>query len=143
MSAPYRFTRHGRSCRAILALAVVYGVLGLLLIVFDAAPWLIGAVALFTLPALWDLWRNPAAGIVLSDENLEWFTGRLDGNVPLAEIDRIRMDTRWDLSVRVTILTRDGKSLRLPPEALPPHRRMAAELTLRNLHIERHHFTVF
>lgn len=143
MNASYRFTRHGRSRRALLALAAVYGVLGLLLIVFDAAPWLIGGIALFTLPALWDLWRNPAAGIILSDENLEWFSGRLDGNVDLAEIDRIRMDTRWDLSVRVTILTRDGKSLRLPQEALPPHRRMAAELTLRNVQIERHHFTVF
>ena len=79
-----------------------------------AAPWLIGGIALFTLPALWDLWRNPAAGIILSDENLEWFSGRLDGNVALAQIDRIRMDTRWDLSVRVTIMTRNGKSLRLP-----------------------------
>ena len=63
--------------------------------------------------------------------------------VPLSEIDHIRLDTRWDFSVRATVLLTNGKRLRLPYEALPPHRSFEAALQARGIRVERHHFNVF
>lgn len=141
--AEYRFARQGRSPVAAAAIAAWLALLALLVLGLDAAWWLAAVLALPLLPALWDLWRNPAAGLVLDSTALRWFTGGRDASVRLAEIEKIRFDTRWDFSVRVTVLSKDGKRTRLPQECVPPHRAFEAELTARGLVPERHHFTVF
>ncbi|UWQ61454.1 hypothetical protein K3723_11275 [Leisingera caerulea] len=140
---PYSFSRRGRSNTAILATAGWLAALLVLWLVLDAALWLMILLALPALPALLDLIRNPLAGLRISRNRIEWFSGGLTGDADLSEIDRVRFDTRWDLSVRATLVLRNGKRIRLPQEATPPHAEADAEFQKRGLRTERHHFTAF
>lgn len=139
----FAFERHGRSIHAILILACVYAALIFAVVLIDAAWWLMALLALLTLPALRDVIADPAAGLRLDESGLEWFSGRRRGHAALTEIDKILLDTRWDLSVRATLLLHGGKRIRLPQESLPPHRQLEAEASHRGLTVERHHFSVF
>ena len=113
------------------------------LVFFDAAWWLMALLGLCTLPALWEFWQNPGAGLTLCDRQLFWHTGRRSATLALTEIDHMRLDTRWDFSVRATAVLRNGKRVRLPCESLPPHRLLEQACAARGIRVERHHFTVF
>lgn len=139
----YSFTRQGRSPVAIAAAAAWLALLALLVLGLQAAWWLAAVLALPLVPVLIDLWRNPAAGLELDGTALRWFSGSREASVALEDIEKLRFDTRWDFSVRVTVLGKDGKKTRLPQECVPPHRSFEEELTARGLTPERHHFTVF
>ena len=144
MTAPeFSFARRGRSNRAAVALIVTYVLIALAMALFDAAWWLMAIIALFTLPALWDYWRDTTAGLALGDTRLTWYSGARRGQLDLDEIDFMRFDTRWDLSVRVSAVLNSGKRIRLPYESLPPHKTLEQECQARRLRVERHHFTVF
>ncbi len=139
----YRFARHGRTWRlGLILLAIWVAILGAV-IGLDAAPWLMALLGLLTLPALRDFVANTSSGLQIEDGHLHWYSGRRSGHLPLSAIDHIRLDTRWDFSVRATAYLRDGKTVRLPDESLPPHRAFEAELQARDIRIERHHFRVF
>lgn len=140
---PLSYTRHGRSRATLLAILVVWVLLAAVWLLFDAAMWIIGLFALFTLPALFDLIRNPTSRLSLSDLGLSWQTRQQDISLPLSRIKMVRLDTRWDFSVRATIKLTDGQKLRLPQECLPPHRDFEAALNRYGITTERHHFTVF
>jgi hypothetical protein len=139
----FEFTRQGREPRTVVVLILVYSVLLAAIIAIDAAWWLMAALALLTLPALWDLWKDPSAGLRLDRQRLDWHSGRLNGTLVLSEIDYMRFDTRWDFSVRVTAVLNTAKRIRLPDEALPSHRAFEAALDARGIRVERHYFTVF
>lgn len=139
----FRFSRQGRSNRAAVALGCVYAVLALGILRFDAAWWIVALVALFTLPAAWDFWRNPSAGLELDTQRLSWHTGNRKGQLDLAEIDHMRFDTRWDLSVRVAAVLPNKKRVRLPYESLPKPRVLEQEFQARDITVKRHHFTIF
>ncbi len=143
MAATFEFTRQGRTRRTLAIVVSIYAGLAGAVIVIDAAWWLVAALALLTLPALWDLWRNPGAGVRLNDSRLNWHTGRRGGMLNLQEINHMRFDTRWDFSVRVTAVLMGDKQIRLPHEALPPHRTFETELRARHVRVVRHHFTIF
>lgn len=139
----YSFSRRGRSSAAILATGGWLAALLVLWLVLDAALWLVILLALPVLPAIADLVRNPVSGLKVSPNRVEWFTGKLAGHAELDEIDRVRFDTRWDFSVRATLILRSGKRIRLPQEATPPHAEADAAFQARGLRTERHHFTAF
>ncbi|MEY8842203.1 hypothetical protein AB9K41_24490 [Cribrihabitans sp. XS_ASV171] len=141
--APLRFTRRNRSPRNLAIVILWLAALAALGLTFGAAWWLLALLALPVGPLVWDIWADTAAGLELDDRRLRWFTGRREGAVDLAEIERLRFDTRWDFSVRVTLILRDGKRVRLPQEATPPHRSFEADLLARGLRVERHHFATF
>ena len=143
MGEALAFTRHARTPQTVMILIAIYATLLAAIILIDAAWWLMAALALLTLPALWDLWRDSGAGLRLNDTHLDWHTGRRSGRLDLSEIDHMRFDTRWDFSVRVTAVLKDEKRVRLPYEALPPHRALEAAFVARGLRVERHHFTIF
>ena len=113
------------------------------ILLVDAAWWLMAILALTTLPALWDLYADPSAGVHLGKAQLDWNSGRRHGMLDLAEIDHMRFDTGWDFSVRVTAMLRDDKQVRLPYDALPPHRDFETALQAHDIRVERHHFTRF
>lgn len=121
-------------------LIAVWAALLYLLIVLDAAPMIVAILAVFTLPALWDLVRNPLAGIDLSATHLRWFTGPRDAVIALSEIDHIRLDTRLDLSVRASIVLPSGRRIRMPFEATPPHQAFEDALTAQGVTVKRFHF---
>lgn len=143
MAGDLVFERRGRSRGMIIALAVIYAVLIGLWVLVDAAWWLILLLVLPTLPALADLLRDTRAGLRLSQDRLEWQTGKRRGSLWLSEIDHMCFDTRWDFSVRVTARLHGNKQVRLPYESLPPHRNLEAALQARGILVKRRHFTVF
>ncbi|MFY2825930.1 hypothetical protein [Ruegeria sp. MALMAid1280] len=140
---PFTFTRHNQTPRTILILISIYVALVALLVLFDAAWWLVGLLALSTLPALWDVVHGTRAGMTLDHDRIKWFSGNREGEIPLADIDHIRFDTRWDFSVRVSVALTSGKRIRLPDESTPPHNELEVTLQKAGFRVERHHFTVF
>lgn len=140
---PYSFTRHNRSPKAMIMVISVYAGLIALVILFDAVWWIIALLALSTLPALWDIARGTQAGVILDQTTLHWFSGSREAQVDLADIDHVRLDTRWDLSVRVSLVLRSDKRIRLPDESTPSHKEFERVLQQAGLRVERHHFTVF
>lgn len=140
---PLTFTRHNRAPRTIAILICVYGALIALVILFDAAWWLVGLLSLVTLPALWDIAQNTRAGLSLNDNTLSWHSGKRQGQIDLSDVDYFRFDTRWDLSVRVSLVLNTGKRIRLPDESIPPHRAFEDILKQAGFRVDRHHFTIF
>ncbi|CUJ86679.1 hypothetical protein RUE5091_00497 [Ruegeria denitrificans] len=140
---PFTFKRLNRTSRAVVIVMCVYAGLIALVILFDAAWWLVGLLSLPTLPALWDIAQGTQAGLTLDRDVIRWFSGKREAEVVLADIDHVRLDTRWDFSVRTSLVLTTGKRIRLPDEATPPHKTFETALQQAGLRVERHHFTVF
>lgn len=136
----FTYRRAGRSRRGMVVLAAVWAVLLYLLIGLQAAPAVVAVLALFTLPALWDLIRNPLAGVDLDATRLRWFTGPRDAIIALSEVDHIRLDTRLDFSVRASVVLPSGRKIRIPFEATPPHETLETALATQGVTVKRFHF---
>lgn len=142
MTEPFLYTTSGRNRRAMSVLILVWFVLGSMVIVLSASLWIIGILALCTLPLLADIAFNPQSGLRIDGTQIEWFTGKRSGTMPLAEIDKIRIDIRLDQSARVTLIDHDGRKTRLPYVCLPPARRLEAEARARGITVQRHPFSL-
>lgn len=140
---PFEHVHYGRNRKTLVILIGVYVALAVLYLHFDAAPLILGILAGFTLPALWDLYSNRTAGLTLDETSLQWHSGNRGGELALAEIEKVRLDTRLDLSVRASIIPHQGRKIRLPFEATPPHNAFEQALQQRNIKTERHHFNLF
>ncbi len=139
----FTFARNNRAPRTVGVLICVYAALLALVIVFEAAWWLVALLALPTLPALWDVAQNTSAGLSLNESKLKWFTGSREAEIDCADIDYARFDTRWDFSVRVSLVLNSGKRIRLPDESTPHHRDFEQVLQQAGFRVERHHFVAF
>jgi hypothetical protein len=142
-TSDFSFSRESRSPKAIAGVTRSLAVVPGLWQGVDMAGWITLLLLLPALPALYDLGRNPRAGLTLNAASLAWFSGNRSVQIGLGEIDKVRMDTRWDFSVRVTILPLSGRKLVIPHEALPPHRELEDRLQANGVKVERHHFLVF
>ena len=129
-----------RRPRTVLVLLAVWAGLAALWWGLNAAWWIVAALALPTLPALWEVLTDRRAGLRLDDGMLRWHDGARTDHVALAALDHVRMDTRLDLSVRVTLVLRDGRRVRLPQACVPPHRALEATLAGAGVPTRRHHF---
>ena len=137
----YRYESQGRTPKSIAALV------GMLLVIaglefIGTVWWIVTLVALISLPAALDVLLNVRSSLDLDDERLFWKNRSQEVMIPLFEIEKIRFDGRMDLSTRVTIVLRDGRKLRLPYDALPPHKELESELQSRDVRTERNAFTV-
>ena len=139
----FTFSRNNRAPRTVGVLICVYAALLALVMLFEAAWWLVALLALPTLPALWDVAQNTSAGLSLDESKLKWFTGTREAEIDCADIDYIRFDTRWDFSVRVSLVLNSGKRIRLPDESTPHHREFEQVLQQAGFRVERHHFVAF
>ena len=142
MAEALNFERQGRQPRAMLVLACVWAVLAFLYWRFDAAPWIVGLFAAFTLPALWDQIANPMAGMRFTKSHVNWNSGGRTAEILWSQVDHVRLDTRLDLSVRATFALVTGKRVRVPFEATPPVETLATALEARGVRVERHHFSL-
>jgi len=138
---PFTFRRTARNWKTLLAVAGTWAALIVAYTMFDASGWIVGFLGLFTLPAVYDLGRNPTAGLSLGANSLDWHSGRADARLDLSEIDHMRLDTRLDFSVRATAILHSGRKIRLPFECTPPHKGFEAALTDRGVKTQRHHFS--
>lgn len=138
----FHYRRAERSLWTALVVAAVWLALVTAYVVIDASPVILAIVALFTLPALWDLATNPIASLSLTPQALVWQRGKDKVTIPLDTIDHIRLDTRLDLSVRATVVLRSGQRLRIPPDTMPPHRPFEHALHAAGVPTQRHHFSL-
>lgn len=143
MADTFRFQRQGRSRGTLAIVLLIWAALVAAWVWLDAAWPILAALALFTLPALWDVIKNPAAGLTLARTTLDWYSGRHTAQIALAEVATVRLDTRLDFSVRATVILRSGRKIRLPFEATPPHAAFEAALTHHGIRTERHHFSLW
>jgi len=139
---PFTYTASGRNPRTLVILGGVYAALILVYVAFNAAWWIVAFFALTTVPAIWDYHSNRQAGVRLEHGTLSWWSGRGTGEMPLADIDHMRFDTRLDFSVRVSAVTPLKRRIRLPYDALPEHKIFEAACHAHGLRTERHHFSL-
>ncbi len=138
----FTFQSNGRRSSTLIVVVAVWGVLGLAIVIFDAAFWIVAVLGAFTLPAFYDLVRNTKAGMTLDAERVTWFSGRRSAELALDQIRMARLDTRLDLSVRACFVLNTGRKVRVPFEATPPHEQLEAALSARGIKVERHHFSL-
>lgn len=143
MTAPLEHGATGRSLRAFLVLTLVWMVALTLWFVVYASVWVVGALIAVTIPALLDFATGRRAWLRLDDQVLRWGSGKSEGDVVLARIDRVRFETRLDLSVRAKLVLGDGRRITLPQDSLPPHPKLQEALDARDIRTERHHFVLF
>lgn len=128
---PTTFEHHqsGRSVRAVTTLLSLWALLAGLIITINLSPVIAAIVALFTLPALWDIVANPQMRLRLGPSGLGWGRPGNIRTIPLDQISEVRFETRFDLSARATVIRKNGRKLRLPPPALPPRQSFEAALS--------------
>ncbi len=139
---PLDHKNHGRQPATLIVLLLIWSVLFAAYMLLDAAPVILVPLALFTLPALYDLLADPTAEFHLDNESLSWRAGRQQARISLCEIDHLRLDTRLDLSVRLSVVRPSGHKIRVPYPATPPHRAIEAAATAAGIPIKRHHFSL-
>ncbi|WP_299349860.1 hypothetical protein [uncultured Shimia sp.] len=131
----------GRNPKTLVGLAVYLGLLAFLYSV-GTLEWIILGLALFAVPAAIDLLRNPITDFELTDTQVHWKNGGQEADLPLSRIQHARFDTRWDFSVRVTLILIDQSKLRIPQDVAPPHEALEKGFKDRGIKTERHHFRV-
>lgn len=136
----FSMLHQSRSRALMLTLGAVYVALAGLWAGLNAHPAIIAALALATVPALVDLWRNPSASITIDECRLAWRFSRRAGEIDLSDIDYVVFTTRIDFSTLVTVVDRFGKKQRLPQPCTVAHHRIEGELVKRGIRTKRTHF---
>lgn len=141
--APYHHQHHGRSPTNFVALAGAWAVLVGLWVGVGAAPWVVALLGMATLPLVWDIARNPQQWLRLDHRGLAWQGLGGQQHIALAEIDHVRLDRRFDFSMRITIVPKAGPRLRLPPGLAPPADALQSALQAHGISCQRHPFSLF
>jgi len=136
----FSFRQSARRVSTAITVAAIWTALLAALVFLDAAWWIIAFLLAFTLPALWDLLRDTQSGLDLAPDRLSWFTGSRRADIPLEDIDHMRLDTRLDFSVRASAVLTSGRKIRLPFECTPPHQAFEDALSAHGLQVRRTHF---
>jgi len=133
---PLSYSRNARTPEAYTALGLALAVWFALGII--QAHWVLLALAVIP-PSLaaWDIMKNDAAHLELTDSHLNYGIGTDLDRVPLNRIEVIRLNRRLDFSWRVTMRLTDGTKLRIPPPCVPPMPAFEAALEARNVRIDR------
>ncbi|MBV2361285.1 hypothetical protein KUH32_16085 [Thalassococcus sp. CAU 1522] len=139
----YRFERSGR--RPVAAVALVAAWLALLALwrLADAAAWIVAIGLAITLPAAWDFIAARRAGLAIDAGRLTWWSGRHRGDAPLDKIDRVRLERRFDGSMRARLVLPGGRRITLPQDCLPPIAAFEGALDAAGLRHDRHPFSPF
>lgn len=140
---PFTYEGDARSLAALLGLGAWLLLLAVLWLVVGATWWVLGILALPALPALWEVVQNPRSHLLLDREHLQWLCPRSEGDIRIAEIERVALTTRWDFSTRTTVHTKAGTRHTLPPAVQPPGHLWEETLKERGISVTRQHFTSF
>lgn len=139
---PVTHAAHARTAWAAAVVLAVWTGLVALWLLLDAAAWIVLGLMLFTVPAALDFARGRRAWLRLDHHALAWGSGRQGGEIALRRIDRVRFETRLDLSVRVRVVLDTGQRVILPQDSLPPPQQLQAGLDAAGIRTERHHFSL-
>ncbi|MCY4303559.1 MAG: hypothetical protein OXC62_02035 [Aestuariivita sp.] len=136
----FSYTRNSRDFHYVTMLFVIYTVLFLMYLVIDVVWWILAFGVTATLPAIWEIISNRKSGLYLTNNKLKCWSGRHKLEISFTDIDYIRFDTRFDFSVRVSALTVDDKTIRLPYDALPNMKILESACKAHGLRTKRKHF---
>ncbi|WP_298857429.1 hypothetical protein [uncultured Sulfitobacter sp.] len=142
MTLPYTYISQGRRPATVITVLVIWAALITALVLLEAEPLILAVIGAFTLPALYDLVRNPHSTLTLDETHLRWTSGRQDAEIALSEIDHLRFDTRLDMSVRLTVVRPSGVKVRVPFPATPPHATFEPLARSAGLTTRRYHFSL-
>lgn len=120
MTAAFTFKRQGRTQATVIVLGCVYLALIAAFLLLNVTTWIVLALFLCTLPAIWDLVQNPISGIEITDAAISWFHGKNSATIQKPEIERIKVDLRLDRSVKLTIQLKTGRKIRVTQPSIPP-----------------------
>jgi len=140
--APYRFTRSARAARSVILTAVWLMLCLQAYVIFEAHPGIVGVLAVFALPSLYEIAVGATSVLEVDDREVRWHSGHRSGAMPRGTLKSVRLDTRLDFSLRLTLQTHQGGKLRLPYECVPPAAELTQALTRHDIPFERHHFAL-
>ena len=142
MTLPYTYTSNGRRPATVITVLAIWAALIAAYILLEAEPLILAVIGTFTLPALYDLTRNPRSTLTLDETHLRWTSGRQDAEIALSEIDHLRFDTRLDMSVRLSVVRPSGVKIRVPYPATPPHTTFEPLARSAGITTRRYHFSL-
>lgn len=125
----------------VAALGAVWIMIALLCIALDMTFWIAVVMAAFTLPALWDVIRDSQSSIEVWPNRITWNAAFSDGDV--SDINEVRLNRRFDGSMKVILVHIGGKTTRLPPDIAPPVAAFEAALDEAGIAHQRHPFLPF
>lgn len=139
---PFVFTRSARSLGAGVIVTAWFFACFSLYFLLNAHPVIAAGLSIFALPALIDLLRGSLSSLQIDAREIRWSSGGRGGQMPRGQLKSVRLDTRLDFSLRMTLQTHQGEKLRLPYECVPPAKELAAVLRAHDIAVERHHFAL-
>lgn len=137
----YRFERRARKTSTLLSLALIWAAFIALWIGLDMAWWILTVLAAFTLPALWDVIRDARSEIEVWPGRIVWRAAFSDGD--RSDVDHVRLNRRFDGSMKVLLVHVGGATTRLPPDIAPPADLLETALKDAGISAERHPFFPF
>ncbi len=138
----FTFQRASRGPRAV-GFVVLWWLVIFALYAFLNGSWVILAIlALCSVPALLDIYRGTSAALQITAKDIQCRSGKRAGSLARRQLKSVKLDTRLDLSLRMTLLTYQGEKLRLPYECIPKASDIEAALKAQDILYERHHFTL-
>lgn len=137
------YTPSARNAKSIALIALWLFGLAALHLWFGAIWYIVAGLALPLIPALIEQVRNPTRWFRITADTISWFDGITIQEVPLARVQTLRLDTRWDLSVRARLDLKSGQKVVLPPTVTPDHNELERVAQSLGITTERHHFRVF
>jgi len=123
-----------------MAVVLWWAALLVLYLLFNAASLIILVLACASLPALYDIGANASAELQIDSTEISWRSGRRRASLPRGQLKLVRLDTRLDFSLRMTLHTYQGGKIRLPYECVPSANAIEDALKTYDIVFERHHF---
>lgn len=125
----------------IVMLLVVWAAIDALYTFLDMSIWIAIVLGAFTLPALWDVIRDTCVSVQVWDGRIAWHATFSEGDT--TDIDHVRLNRRFDGSMKVTLVHLGGATTRLPPDITPPVEPFEAALKEAGIPSQRHPFLPF
>ena len=140
--AGFEFERQGRSRATVIGTGTYLAALALGYVLLDVHVMILTGMAVFAVPAVLDLIRNPKSGMRLNENTLEWYHGPILTTLPRSDIARLHIHIRMDRSLKVLVELESGKKHRMIQPAIPPRALLETGLTQAGIPFQVHPFSL-
>ncbi|MCC1491587.1 hypothetical protein [Cognatishimia sp. F0-27] len=138
----FRFERQGRRPRVALVIALYWVGLAVLWLGLDAAPWILALLGLFTVPATLDFATDRRDWIEITPGLLRWGSGRQEVDVAAGRIAHVRLERRFDMTMRARVTLDSGKRMTIPQACLPRSEILESALRDAGYSVQHHPFSL-
>ena len=137
----YRHERHGRSWTVILPILIMWISILLIWLFFNLIWEMMVILLVFTLPALWDVICDTHSWVEVWPKQIVWASALRGGD--RSDINHVRINRRFDGSIKITLIHVSGAHSRLPPDITPPVDEFQAALKEAGIANQKHPFSPF